>query len=138
VPADLLDAPIKMDSGPGTGYGSSLLTRALKRLGVRPRDVTIAHGLAREGEDVFGLTLYRVSGASAEALSTAFADAIYRPQGSAWEIRHVGDIDVWWAEGYADPDRTIYFNIAYWTRDDLVLHVFGRPEDMETAIRRLG
>ncbi len=54
------------------------------------------------------------------------------------EIRRVGDIDVWWAEGYADPDRTIYFNIAYWTRDDLVLHVFGRPEDMETAIRRLG
>ena len=45
---------------------------------------------------------------------------------------------MWWAEGYADPDRTIYFNIAYWTRDDLVLHVFGRPEDMETAIRRLG
>jgi hypothetical protein len=138
VPADLLDAPIKMDSGPGTGYGSSLLTRALKRLGVRPRDVTIAHGLARDGEDVFGLTLYRVPGAPAEALATVFADAIYRPRGSAWEMRRVGETDVWWAEGYADPDRTIYFNIAYWTRNDLVLHVFGRPEDMEPAIRRLG
>lgn len=127
-----------MDSGVGTNYGSSLLTRALRQLGVRPRDVTIANGLAREGEDVFGLSLYRVPGASAEALSTAFASAIYRPRGSAWEIRRVGDIDVWWAEGYADADRTIYFDIAYWTRDDLVLHVFGRPEDMETAIRRLG
>lgn len=138
VPADLLDAPIKMDSGTGTNYGSSLFSRAFTQLGVRPRDVTIAHGLARDGEDVFGLTLYRVPGASAEALSTAFAAAIYRPRGSKWEIRRVGGIDVWWAEGYADPDRTIYFNIAYWTRDDLVLHVFGRPVDMETAIRRLG
>jgi hypothetical protein len=45
---------------------------------------------------------------------------------------------VWWAEGYADPERTTYFNVAYRTRDDLVLHVFGRPLDMETAIRRPG
>jgi hypothetical protein len=138
VPADLLDAPIEMGSGTGTNHGSSLLSRALKQLGVRPRDVTIADGLAREGEDVFGLTLYRVPGASAAELGSAFADAIYRPRGTAWEMRRIGGIDVKWAEGYADPDRTIYFNIAYWTRDELVLHVFGRPEDMETAIRRLG
>ena len=118
--------------------GGSLVNRALRQLGVRPRDVTIANGLAREGEEVFGLTLYRVPGASAEALSTAFATAIYRPRGSNWEIRRIGETDVWWAEGYADPDRTILFNLAYWTRDDLVLHVFGRPADMETAIRRLG
>ena len=135
VPADLLDAPIEMSSGTGAG---SLVSRALKQLGVRPRDVTIAHGLAREGEDIFGVTLYRVPGASAEALSTAFAAAIFRPRGSKWEVRRIGETDVWWAEGYADPDRTIYFSIAYWTRDDLVLHVFGRPVDMETAIRRLG
>ena len=138
VPADLLDTSIEMSSGSGGGQSSSLLRRALKQLGVPPRDMTIAHGLAREGEDVFGLTLYRVPGASAEALSTAFAAAIFRPRGSVWEVREFGGIDVWWAEGYADPARTIYFNIAYWTRDDLVLHVFGRPEDMETAIRRLG
>lgn len=138
VPPDLLTSPIDMASTTATDYGSSLLNRAMKELGVRPRDVTIATGLAREGGDVFGLTLYRVPGASAEALSTAFAAAIFRPRGSKWEIRRVGDIDVWWAEGYADPDRTIHFNIAYWTRDDLVLHVFGRPVDMETAIRRLG
>lgn len=136
VPADLLDAPIEMSSGTGTNQGS-LLDRAFKQLGVRPRDVTIAHGFAREGEDVFGLTLYRVPGASADALSTAFAAAIFRPRGSVWETRRVGDTDVWWAEGYADADRTIYFNIAYWTREDLVLHLFGRPADMETAIRRL-
>jgi hypothetical protein len=135
VPADLLDAPIEMNSGNATNYGSSLVSRAFKQFGVRPRDVGIAHGFAREG---FGLSLYRVPGASAEELSTAFATAIYRPRGSKWEIRRVGDVDVWWAEGYADPDRTIYFSIAYWTRDDLVLHVFGRPVDMETAIRRLG
>ena len=135
VPADLLDGPIEMNSSTGTNYGSSLFSRAFKQLGVRPRDVGIAHGFGRDG---FGLSLYRVPGASAEALSTAFAAAIYRPRGSKWEIRRVGGIDVSWAEGYADPDRTIYFNIAYWTRDDLVLHVFGRPEDMETAIRRLG
>lgn len=137
VPADLLDAPIEMSSGTGTNQGS-LFSRAFKQLGVRPRDVRIAEGLAREGEDVFGLTLYRVPGASAQSLSTVFADAIYRPRGSAWEIRRVGGTDVWWAEEYADADRTIYFSIAYWTRDDLVLHVFGRPGDMETAIRRLG
>ncbi len=137
IPDDLLDAPIEMSSTIGTRHGA-VFSRAFKQLGVRPRDVTIASGLARDGEDVFGLTLYRVPGASAEALSTAFAAAIYRPRGSKWEIRRVGNIDVWWSEGYADPDRTIYFNIAYWTRDDLVLHVFGRPADMETAIRRLG
>lgn len=127
-----------MSSGTGTNQGSSLFSRALKRLGVRPRDVTIAHGLAGEGDRVFGLTLYRVPGASAAALSSAFADAIYRPRKTTWEIRRVGDTDVWWAEGYADPGRELYFRIAYWTRDELVLHVFGRPEDMEMAIRRLG
>ena len=52
--------------------------------------------------------------------------------------RHVGDIDVRWAEDYADPERTTCVNVAYRIRDDLVLHLFGRPEDMETAIRRLG
>jgi hypothetical protein len=138
VPFDLVGPSIEMSSDTGSAWSSSLLDRALKGLGVRPRDVTVANGLAGDGEGVFGITLYRVPGASAAALESAFAAAIFRPRGSEWLVRRVGDADVRWAEGYADPGRTVYVNAAYWTRDGLVLHVHGRPEDMDTAIRRLG
>ncbi|HEV7604359.1 MAG TPA: hypothetical protein VGO15_05285, partial [Candidatus Limnocylindrales bacterium] len=53
---------------------------------------------------------------------------------SSWSDRLTGDTTVSWAEG---KDGSEHWNVAYWTRDELVLHVAGDPSDMEALIRRM-
>lgn len=135
VPIDLVEPPIAMHSVRAPEWSSSLLNRSLKQLGVRPRDVVVAIGIGGSGERTLAVTLYRVPGIPADRLREAFASAIYRPPGSEWQERVVGDVAVSWAEGRDGP---LEFAVAYWTRDDLVLHVSGDRADMEGAILRLG
>lgn len=135
IPADIVDPPISMSSASATHWGSSLLNRELRRLGVRPRDVIVAAGLGGSGEKTIAVTVYRVPGASKTQLLEAFGSVIVRPTRSSWSDRTIGDTTVSWAEGREGPH---HMHVAYWTRDDLVLHVAGDPNDMEAMIRRVG
>lgn len=135
VPVDVVDPPIAMSSVDATQWGSSLLNRALKNLGVRPRDVMVASGVGGNGERTIAVTVYRVPGASPDRLKEAFGEVIDRPRRASWSDRSVGGIRVSWAEGREGHE---YFHVAYWVRDDVVLHVAGRPEDMERVIRGTG
>lgn len=135
VPLDIVDPPIRMSSTTASHWGSSVLSRALKQLGVRPRDVTIAAGVGGSGERGFVITLYRVPGVPRDHLHQAFASVIYRPRRSPWQELKLGDESVAWADGH---DESVHFSVAYWARDELVFHVAGDPGDIEAVIRRLG
>jgi hypothetical protein len=136
IPFDIVEPPIAMSSVSATNWGSSLLNRALKQLGVRPRDVTVAAGVGGgKGEQTIAVTVYRVPGASQAQLLEAFASVIYRPRRSSWSDRLIGDTKVSWAEGREGPE---YWHVAYWTRDELVLHVAGDPSDIEAMVRTVG
>lgn len=135
IPTDVVDPPIVMSSVSATHWGSSLLNRELKRLGVRPRDVLVAYGFGGSGEKTIAVSLYRVPGASPTQLLEAFGSVIFRPRRSLWSARTIGGTTVLWAEG---REEDAVRHVAYWTRDELVLHVAGDPSDMEAMIRRLG
>jgi hypothetical protein len=135
IPADIVDPPIAMSSVSATHWGSSLLNRALKQLGVRPRDVIVASGIGGMGGGTLSATVYRVPGATQSDLREAFGSAIYRPRRSSWSDRTFGATTVSWAEGKEGPE---YWYVAYWARDELVFHLAGTPHDMEAMIRLVG
>jgi len=135
IPADIVDPPFLLSSTSATHWGSSLLSRTLKQLGIPPRDVVVASGVGGSGEGTIAITIYKVPGASPAELREAFASVIPSPRRSSWSDRSIGDTTVSWAEG---KDGSEYWYVAYWTRDELVIHVAGRPSDMEAIIRRVG
>jgi hypothetical protein len=135
VPMDIVQPPIVMGSMSATHWGSSQLNRALKTLGVRARDATVAAGVGGRGSGTISVSVYRVPGASKARLLEAFSPAIGRPRRSSWSQRQIGDTTVSWAEGIEADEHT---HVAYWTRDGLVFHVTGQPSDMEELIRIVG
>jgi hypothetical protein len=135
IPADIVDPPISMSSVSATHWGSSLLNRALKQMGIRPRDVIVAAGVGGSGPTTVAVTVYRVPGASQTQLRETFGSEIFRPRQSSWSDRVIGDTTVSWAEGKEGPE---YWCMAYWTREELVFHVAGNPSDMEAVIRKVG
>ncbi len=115
-------------------WGSSLLNKVLKTLGVRPRDVSVASGIGGEGGTTLATTAYRVPGVDAPTLLEAFSSVIHRPRGSSWQERTIGGVSVRWAEGVDHGDA---WQVAYWTGDGLVFHVSGPVAEMESFIARL-
>jgi len=130
IPKDLTAPPMDVESDPAAGWGSSLLTRALKRLGVASKDAVVVHGMGGDGEATLTVTIYGVPGVDADALASEFRSVIFRLPGTEWEERTVEGRQVMWAPGKQ-------FTVAFWTRDGLVIHVTGQPEAVLAAIRRL-
>jgi hypothetical protein len=130
IPRDLTSPPLEVSSVTASDWRSSLLNRALKRLETRPRDVAVVNGMGGSGEQVLTVTLYGVPGISADRLSAEFGSTIYLPPRAKWSGREIEGRTVNWAEGRE-------FTVAYWVRDELVVHVAGRPADVERAVPRL-
>lgn len=87
IPRDLTSPPMEIDSAPASAWGSSLLTRALKRLAVRPKDAVVVSAMGGFGEQTLSVFIYGVPGASAERLESEFRSVIFRLPGSTWEPR---------------------------------------------------
>lgn len=130
LPRDITSPPLEAWSVPATHWQSSLLNRALKRLGTRPGDATVVTGLGGSGDGVLTVTLYGVPGAPADRLASEFAAVLHLPPGAEWSEREMTGHLINWAEG---PE----FAVAFWARDDLVVHVAGRAADLAHAIPRL-
>jgi hypothetical protein len=122
--------PIYLSSVLASEWGSSLLTRALKRLDIRAKDAIVASGLAGDSADVLSISLYRVPGIAADRLVSEFEAVVVKPRGAQWEVRRIAGRDVRWA---ANAEATI----SYWAVDGLVIHVGGEGEKVDKAIARL-
>ena len=130
IPPDLTSPPMDVESDPASGWGSSLLTRALKRLGIASKDAVVVHGMGGGGEATLTVTIYGVPGVDAVRLSSEFRSVIFRLPGTDWEERSVEGRQVTWASGKE-------FTVAFWTRDGMVIHVTGQPDAVLAAIGRL-
>jgi hypothetical protein len=129
VPADLSDPPMEVTSVRATEWGSSLLRRSLKRLGVRPADVVVVDGLGGSGEETLVVALFAVPGIDRLRLLDEFRSVIFIPRG-AWQTRVVAGRAVQWM---TVPE----FSTAFWANDGLVVQVSGRADLVEAAIPRL-
>jgi hypothetical protein len=136
IPAGLVDSKDAPTSVRATDYGAPTVNRALKVVGVRPRDAVVVNTLGGKGRDVHTVTIFGVPGIAADALAAAFAPAIFKPRSVGWEPRAVDGRTVWWAEskGYLQGGD---FTAAWWTRDGLVFWVTGQPAWIESAATRL-
>lgn len=130
IPRDLASPPMQLSSVRATEWGSSLLNRALKRLEIRPRDAVVVAGLGGYGQKALTVTIYGLPGAPAERLHSEFQSVIFRLPGSNWQRREIGGREVNWASGED-------FNVAYWARDGMVIHLAGEAREVESAIERL-
>lgn len=126
LPPGVSDPPLQVSSRPASEWGSSLLNRALKRLGVSPREAMVVSGLGGEGPRTLSTTLYGVPGVTGELLLDEFQLVIGLPSGGKWQVRQVAGRQVQWATGRE-------FTVAFWTRDGLVTHVAGAAADVEAA-----
>lgn len=127
LPRDITTPPLDVSSVWASQWGSSLVNRALKRLGVRPKDAVVVTGMGGSGEATLTVVLYGIPGIEADRLMTEFGSAIYPPARGKWAVREVSGQTVNWA---TSPE----FTVAFWARDGLVVHVAGRAEDVERAV----
>jgi hypothetical protein len=136
IPAGLVDSKDPPTSVRGTDYGAPTVNRALKAVGVRPRDAVVVNTLGGKGQDVHTVTIFGVPGVAADALAAAFAPAIFKPRSARWEQLDIDGRSVWWAEAkrYLQGDD---FTAAWWTRDGLVFWITGPPAWLQSAVTRL-
>ena len=134
IPVDLLRSGEQPRSVRATRFAPAV-SRALKAVGVRPRDAVVVSALG-DGEDVPTITLFSVPGAGADELASAFEPAIFKPRRARWERREISGRVVWWTEakGFLGGDD---LTVAWWTVDGLVVWITGRPAWLETAVARL-
>jgi hypothetical protein len=130
IPTDLTSPPMEIESDRANRWGSPLLTRALKRLGISPNDAIVAHGMGRNGPEMLTVSIYDVPGIDAERLTSEFRSVIFRIPGSRWESRTISGREVQWASGEE-------FTVVFWARDSMVIHVTGQPEVVVPAVSRL-
>ena len=129
VPVDLADPPMEWESAGADAWDSSLLRRALKRLGVRPADARVVSGMGGRGEETLAVLLFEVPGVDRARLVDEFRFVIYAA-GRPWQTRFVGGRVVEWI---TIPE----FSTAFWANDGLVVQVSGRADLVEAAIARL-
>jgi hypothetical protein len=130
IPRNLTTPPMEVSSVRAKAWGSSLLNRALKRLGIRPKDAVVVTGMGGSGEGTLTVTIYGVAGVSAERLGAEFQAVFPRLPGSTWQPREVAGRMVSWASGRE-------FTQGVWARDGMVIGVAGNPSAVEQAIPRL-
>ena len=137
IPAGLVDSDAKPTSGPMTGWGQPGVNRALRLVGVRPRDAVVVSALGGKHGQVHTVTLFGVPGVAADQLAGAFGAAIYKPRRARWERRNIAGRAVWWAEAkdFIAPGQD--FTAAWWTRDGLVVWITGQPAWLEAAAAAL-
>lgn len=130
IPRDLTSPAMQVSSVRATDWGSSLLNRALKRLEIRPKDAVVVNGLGGQGEQTLTVSIYGVPSVTAERLEAEFQSVIFRLPGSKWQRRAIAGRQVNWASGRE-------FNVAFWARDGVVIHVAGEVATVERAVERL-
>jgi len=130
IPANLTDPPLRANSVRASTWGSSLLNRALRRLGVDPKDATVVIAMGGSASRTLTVMLYDIPGVAADRLVVEIEPAISLPPNSLWGGRQVAGRQVRWATGSE-------FSVAFWALDGLIVHVAGSTEDVEGAIPRL-
>jgi hypothetical protein len=136
IPAGLVESEDPPTSVRVTDWRAPAVNRALKAVGVRPRDAVVINTLGGWRQDVHTVTIFGVAGVAAEALAAAFEPAILKPRSVRWQRRDIEGKSVWWAEakGHLQGDD---FTAAWWTRDGLVVWITGQPAWLESAVARL-
>jgi hypothetical protein len=129
-----LESLIRVRLGAGTSdvgsatanhWGSSKLSRALKRLGVRPRDATVVSAIVGDGEQSTMVAVYALPGIEAATLETVFADAIHRPSPRPWQPTEIAGRRVLVADGRE-------FIAIYWAVGGMVFHL-GASKGVDLA-----
>ena len=133
IPDGLVDSDARPTSVRATEYGSRMFNRALRTVGVRPRDAVVVGALGGRRSDVHGVTLIGVPGIAADDLRAAFELALVKPRGAVWLRREIAGRAVWWTESTPGPGSVE----AWWARDGLVVLIGGQPAWLEAAVAEL-
>ena len=129
-------APAMLSSTTAAQWGSSVLNRVAKDLGLRPRDVMVATLIGR-GDHVTA-SAYALPGIPAARLREAFSRVVVKPPGrKAWTSVEVSGTEVAWADGSFSGDNAADA-VAYWAHDGLVVSVAGTKPAIVAAIDSIG
>jgi hypothetical protein len=127
LPRDITTPPLNVTSTTADLHGSSLLNRALKRLGVVPTAAIVAIGMGGNASDAFAITLFEIPGIASERLEDEFRTVIFLPPDAHWAPRVLAGRTINWA---SSPE----FTVAFWANDGLVVQVAGPAPSVERAV----
>ncbi len=137
IPVGLVDSAQRPMSVRATDYGAPAVNRALRLVGVRPRDAVVVSAVGGRLREVHSVNIFGVPGVGADELASAFEPAIYKPRRASWQRRELGGRTVWWAEEKNYSPMGDDFAAAWWTRDGLVFWITGQPQWLEAAVALL-
>jgi hypothetical protein len=137
IPAGLVDSARRPMSVRATDFGAPTVNRALRLVGVRPRDAVVVVALGGRLREVHSVHIFGVPGLGADELESAFEPAIYKPRRARWQRREIAGRTVWWVEEKDYFPLGDDFTAAWWTRDGLVIWITGQPAWLEAAVERL-
>ena len=120
-----------------TDYGAPAVNRALRLVGVRPRDAVVVSAVGGRLREVHSVNIFDVPGVGADELASAFEPAIYKPRRARWQRRELAGRTVWWVEEKNYFPLGDDFTAAWWTRDGLVFWITGQPAWLEAAVAML-
>jgi hypothetical protein len=130
VPHAIGGLPLHISSTRVSDWQSSLLRRAVERLGVDPMEAFVALGLGGSGDDTVAVTLYAIPGVPQDRLEAEFSGTEYLADGQSWERRDVGGKVVWWT-------RTDDFDTAFYALGGLVVTVGASSARVRAALEVL-
>jgi hypothetical protein len=121
----VVDGALELSSVTVDGWGSTGLKGAFRRLGLDPKTGAVAIGMA-DGSDWLSVTLYRVPGASKDALEAEFPLVIPEGPGRPWRQEHAGSVDIYrseFVEQHGPPHA-----LAWFALDGVVGHIVAVAE----------
>jgi hypothetical protein len=134
IPAGLVDSAQRPRSVRATNYSAPAVNRALKLVGIRPRDAVVVSAQGGRDREAHSVTIFGVPAVSGDELAMAFEPAIFKPRSARWQRREIVGRLVWWAEAKGYFSLGHDFTAAWWTRDGLVVWITGQPAWLEAAV----
>jgi hypothetical protein len=130
LPPEIAGRALHIVSSRASDWQSSLLRRAIERVGADPAESFVVLGLGGVAEDAFAVTLYAIPGVDQQGLEREFSSDAYLASGQHWERRNVEGRTVWWSEATE-------FDTAFYAMGGLVVTVGGSPATVRTALEAL-
>jgi hypothetical protein len=130
LPFHVAGIGLEHSSARAEAFGSTLLLRAIERVGGDAAESYVAVGLGGTSDDTIAVTLYAIPGIAQDALEAEFERPEYLADDQAWERREVAGKDVRWAAGPA-------FDTAFYAMGGLVVTVGASPDRVRAALEVL-
>lgn len=124
--ADAIGLPMDLDSLPASKWGAATLSRAIRNLGLKGKDVVLVNGMGTVRAEPT-VQVFRLTGVDRDRLLPEFRRYFENMVRGKWADGFVGDLPARWCRAmFAGPHYLIWFAI-----DEFVVYIASSAEKAE-------